>query len=165
MFDLSNPATQLGQSPLRSPSVFNFFRPGFVPPSTALAASKTPAPEFQLVNETSVGGYLNYMQGVIRNGVSCPEPTLPEAAFRNFLPDVLAPYTAELALVGDAAALVARMNLILCAGQLSAATQSTLVAALNATPITATSTASQKLDRVSAAVLVIMASPEYLVQK
>ncbi len=26
-------ANQLGQSPLRSPSVFNFFRPGYVPPS------------------------------------------------------------------------------------------------------------------------------------
>ena len=28
-----DPATTLGQSPLRSPSVFNFFRPGYVPPS------------------------------------------------------------------------------------------------------------------------------------
>ena len=28
----SDPATRLGQSPLRSPSVFNFFRPGYVPP-------------------------------------------------------------------------------------------------------------------------------------
>ena len=165
MFDLSNPATQLGQSPLRAPSVFNFFRPGFVPPSTALAASKTPAPEFQLVNETSVGGYLNFMQNVIRTGITCPEPTLPEAAYRNYIPDVISSYTPELALVGDAAALVARMNLILCAGQLSSATQSTMVAALNATLITATSTASQKLDRVCAAVLLVMASPEYLVQK
>ena len=34
---------QLSQSPLRSPSVFNFFRPGYVPPGTALSASKTPA--------------------------------------------------------------------------------------------------------------------------
>ena len=54
--DLSNPATQLGQSPLRSPSVFNFFRPGYVPPSTALSATQTTAPEFQLVNEKQRGG-------------------------------------------------------------------------------------------------------------
>jgi uncharacterized protein (DUF1800 family) len=165
MFDLSNPATELGQSPLRAPSVFNFFRPGFVPPGTALAASKTPAPEFQLVNETSVGGYLNYMQKVIRAGIFCPEPTVVEAAYRNYVADVAANYAPELALVGDAAALVARLNLILCAGQLSAATQSTIVAALNASPITATSTANQQLDRVSAAVLLVMASPEYLIQK
>ncbi len=42
--DLSNPATQLGQSPLRAPSVFNFFRPGYVPPGTAMAAAQATAP-------------------------------------------------------------------------------------------------------------------------
>jgi uncharacterized protein (DUF1800 family) len=165
IFDLSNPATQLGQSPLRAPSVFNFFRPGFVPPSTALAASKTPAPEFQLVNESSVGGYLNYMQNVIRNGINISAPTLPQTANGNAVLDVAANYAPELALVGDSVALVARLNLILCAGQLSGATQKTIFDALNATPITATSTANQKLDRVSAAVLLVMASPEYLIQK
>ena len=36
--DLSNPATQLGQSPLRPPSVFNFSRPGYVPPPSWCAA-------------------------------------------------------------------------------------------------------------------------------
>ena len=30
--DLSDAASRLGQSPMRSPSVFNFFRPGYVPP-------------------------------------------------------------------------------------------------------------------------------------
>ena len=34
--DTSEPALRLGQSPLRSPSVFNFFRPGYVPPNTRL---------------------------------------------------------------------------------------------------------------------------------
>ncbi|MEO0501213.1 MAG: DUF1800 family protein, partial [Pseudomonadota bacterium] len=36
--DLSDSATRLGQSPMRSPSVFNFYRPGYVPPNTAIAA-------------------------------------------------------------------------------------------------------------------------------
>ena len=35
IYDLSGSDTALGQSPLRSPSVFNFFRPGYVPPNTA----------------------------------------------------------------------------------------------------------------------------------
>jgi uncharacterized protein (DUF1800 family) len=165
IFDLSNAATQLGQSPLRSPSVFNFFRPGFVPPSTPLATSNTPAPEFQLVNESSVGGYLNYLQDIIRNGINCPEPTVPQAAYTNYSRDVTASYTEELALVNDAAGLVARLNLLLCAGQLSAATQTVVVNALNATPLSAASTAAQKLDRVAAAVFLVMASAEYLVQK
>ena len=138
----------LGQSPLFAPSVFNFFRPGFVPPNTALATAKAPVPEFQLVNETTVGGYLNYMQNVVRTGVFVPEPSQAEGLFRNYAPDVTATYTAELALVLDAAALVARLNLLMCAGQLSPATQKIMVDALNATALTASSTANQRLDRV-----------------
>ena len=148
--DLSNAATQLGQSPLRSPSVFNFFRPGYVPPSTALSQG-TVAPEFQLVTESSVGSYLNYMSGVILNGLGSS--------------DITAPYTAELALVTDAAALVQRVSLLMAAGQVSAATQALIVTALNATPVTAASTASLKRNRVAAAVLMVMASAEYLIQK
>ena len=164
--ELGNPATQLGQSPLRSPSVFNFFRPGYVPPSTALSASQTPVPEFQLVNESSVSGYLNYLQGVIRNGIYVNAPDVPNNtsnATNGF--DITASYTAELALVLDAAALVRRLSLLLCAGQLSPATQSLIVNALNATPVTATSNDSVRRDRVAAAVLLVMASSEYLIQK
>lgn len=148
--DLGNPANQLGQSPLRPPSVFNFFRPGYVPPSTALAAADAPAPEFQIVNESSVGGYLNYMQGVIRNGITT---------------DMQPAYAADLALVTDAAALVRRLNLVYAANQLSAATQQLIVNALNATSVTATSTDAVKRNRVAAAVLMVMASADYIVQK
>jgi hypothetical protein len=147
----SDAGNALGQSPLRSPSVFNFFRPGYVPPSTALAAAKAVAPEFQIVNETSVGGYLNFMQGTVRNGLVSG--------------DVRAAYTREMALVTDAPALVARLNLLLCANQLSSDTVNVIVTALNATPVTAASTDVVKLDRIAAAVLMVMACPEYIVQK
>ena len=148
--DLSNAGSQLGQSPLRSPSVFNFFRPGYVPPSTALSAGAV-APEFQIVTESSVGGYLNFMMGVISNGLVSG--------------DITTAYAVELALVTDAAALVRRVNLLLCGGQLSVANQSLIANALNATPITASSSATQKRNRVCAAVLMVMASSEYLIQK
>jgi uncharacterized protein (DUF1800 family) len=148
--DLSNAATQLGQSPLRSPSVFNFFRPGYVSPASTLSAGAV-APEFQLVNESSVGGYLNYMTGVIANGIGAG--------------DIKAVYPAELALVTDAPALVQRLNKLLCAGQLSAATQTLIVTALNATAVTAASSDTVKRNRICAAVLMVMASAEYLIQK
>ncbi|MFM9900818.1 MAG: DUF1800 family protein [Polaromonas sp.] len=164
--DLSSPGTQLGQSPLRPPSVFNFFRPGYVPPSTALSASATPAPEFQLVNESSVGGYLNFMQSQLRDGMriyAADLPNNPSGAATTT--DLTVSYTDELALVLDAAALVRRLNLLLCAGQLSAGNQALIVAALNATALTATSTDSAKRDRVAAAVLMVMAASDYLIQK
>jgi len=164
--DLGNPATQLGQSPLRPPSVFNYFRPGYVPPSTELVANRSVAPEFQIVNESSVGGYLNFLQGVVRNGLYVGAPDQPNAgsnASNGY--DITAAYAAELALVTDAVALVKRLALLLCADQLSASTQTLIVEALNATPVTAASTDAVKRNRVAAAVLMVMASAEYLVQK
>lgn len=148
--DLSDAGTRLGQSPLRAPSVFNFFRPGYVPPGTALTPGKV-APEFQLVNESSVGGYLNFMMGVVDAGFNAG--------------DIKAAYTSELALVTDATALVQRLNLLLCAGQLSAATQTLIVNALQATAVTSSSSATVQRNRVCAAVLMVMASAEYLIQK
>ena len=164
--DLSNTATQLGQSPLRSPSVFNFYRPGYVPAGTALATSRSTAPEFQIVNETTVSGYLNYLQGVLRNGLFVNAPDLPQSASNSTNGyDLTAAYAAELALVLDVPALVARLNRILAAGQLSAGNVSTIVTAATAIAVTASSTDAVKLNRIAAAVLLVMASAEYLVQK
>ena len=165
IFELNNTATQLGQSPLRSPSVFNFFRPGYVPPGTALSASGATAPEFQLVNESTVGGYLNFMQGVIERGINCPNPGVPYAAWNNYAYDVQANYTTELALVADATALVNHVCLVLAADQISSTSRQLMVDALNATPVTTASTQTVKLRRVWAAILMVMASPEYLIQK
>ena len=101
IFELNNAASQLGQSPLRSPSVFNFFRPGYVPPGTALSASGATAPEFQLVNETTVGGYLNFMQSVIERGINCPNPGVPQAAYNNYAYDVQANVGGKIAQLGS----------------------------------------------------------------
>jgi uncharacterized protein (DUF1800 family) len=156
--DLSNPGTQLGQSPLRAPSVFNFFRPGYVPPSAALGAELV-APEFQLVTESSVGGYLNYMMGILDTGINSG--------------DIKATYTREIALAmvptaNNPTDLVARLNLVLCAGQLSEQTANTIsstVGAMAGVVTSATSTATNLRRRVCAAVLLVMASSEFLVQK
>ena len=162
----SSAGSRLAQSPLRSPSVFNFFRPGYVPPSTALATAGAVAPEFQLVNESSVGGYLNYMQGVIRNGIFVNAPDLPNnGSTSNNGVDIKAAYTNELAIVADADALVDRVNLLMTGGQLSAATIKLIADALKTTSVTAASADNAKRDRVAAAIFLVMASAEYLIQK
>ncbi len=144
--DTSNPATRLGQSPLRSPSVFNFFRPGYVPPNSQLGSNGITAPEFQLCNESTVAGYLNFMQGVVANGIGELKPV----------------YTEELALVADAPALVERVALRLAGDGLSAATKATIATALATMKV---DTEARQLNRVQAAVLLVMASPEYQIQK
>ena len=169
MGDLSNPGTQLGQSPLRAPSVFNYFRPGYVPPSTALVPVRAVAPEFQIVSETSVAGYLNFMMGVIRRGIRVNDPDLPHNVPGSKNPkngfDLQARYDKELELTFSAPALMGRLNLLLCAGQLSVATMGTLTRALEATPLAPNASRDSRLDRVASAVLMVMASAEYLVQK
>jgi len=153
--DMSDAGSRLSQSPLRSPSVFNFFRPGYVAPGTTLSTGKV-APEFQLVNESSVGGYLNYMYTTITSGLGDNRA------------DIKAAYTAEITLANTPGALVQRMNLLLCAGQLSSATVSLIANAVVTMPgvvTSTTTTATNMRNRVCATVLLIMASAEYLIQK
>ncbi|HZF85556.1 MAG TPA: hypothetical protein VE084_18740, partial [Burkholderiaceae bacterium] len=58
-----------------------------------------------------------------------------------------------------------RLALLFTANQLSAATKSLIVDALGDPAVTASSTDAVKLNRITAAVLLVMACPEYLVQK
>jgi uncharacterized protein (DUF1800 family) len=143
--NVSDPSTRLGQSPLRSPSVFNFFRPGYVPPNSALGTLNLNAPEFQITNESTVVGWANWAQTFVQSGVGETRPD----------------YTAELALATDATALVKRVSLLLSGDTLSAATLATIGTAVGS--ISAT-TDTGKRNRVYAAIHLVLCAPEYLVQ-
>jgi uncharacterized protein (DUF1800 family) len=144
--DTSSTATRLGQSIGHSPSVFNYFRPGYAPPNTSISASNLVGPEFQITSEPSVIAYVNYMQSLIQNGAG----------------DAKADYTAILTKAADSQALVDEMNLVLAAGQLSTATLTTIKTAIDS--ISATTTTGP-LNRVYTAILLTMASPDYIAQK
>jgi hypothetical protein len=131
--------------PLRAASVFNFFRPGYVPPQTQLAAQNLLAPEFQILTEPTVVSYINYMAGTVNNA-------------RN----VKADYTYEKTLATDPASLVAHLNLCLAAGNVSDANLSLISGAVSS--ISATTDAGV-LNRIYAAILMIMSSPDYLIQR
>lgn len=144
--DTSDPATRLGQSPLRSPTVFNFFRPGYVPPNTAIANAHLVAPEFQLANESSVIGFVNFMQKVV------------SASVADLTPD----YSSILSLADTPVALVAELNLLLAANQLTSANLQKISDALASMP---TGTEARRKNRVYAALTLVLASPEFIVQK
>jgi uncharacterized protein (DUF1800 family) len=147
----------LGQSPLAAPSVFNFWRPGFVPPATTQVGQRGfNAPEFQIVDEVSTAGYINTINGAITNGIGTGN-------------DVRAAYTAELAIADGADALVERLNRVLLAGQISTTLRARVLEAVNSIAIPATGAQAQidaaRLNRVRTAILLIVASPDYLVQR
>lgn len=147
--DLSNPSTKLGESPLQSPNVFFFFQPGYAPPQTALHDNGITAPEFGITNESSVAGYMNFIKNLIANGIG----------------GVPGNYGAVQPLVnqgGNSAALLAELNVLIAAGQISGTSLNMMQSALDTID---TSTAAGANNRLYAALTLIMCTPEYLVQK
>jgi uncharacterized protein (DUF1800 family) len=142
----TDPASRLGQSPLRSSSVFNFFRPGYVPPNSAVATAGMVAPEFQITNESSVVGYLNYMQGVVKNGAGDVKPT----------------YAALLLLADSTQSLLDELNLVMAGGQLSDTTLALIKGALDTMGF---GTDALRLNRIYTALVLVLAAPEFIIQK
>jgi uncharacterized protein (DUF1800 family) len=60
-------STQLGQHPYESTSVFNFYRPGYVPPQSALGTAGMLAPEMQIMDETTAIGWINTVSDLLRS--------------------------------------------------------------------------------------------------
>ena len=69
MSDTSDPSTGVGQAPMRSPSVFNFFRPGYKAPQTQMSAQDKVAPEMQIMSETSVLYYASSLAQMLEQGI------------------------------------------------------------------------------------------------
>ncbi|MBI1198468.1 MAG: DUF1800 family protein [Phenylobacterium sp.] len=148
--------TSLGQAPLMSPSVFNFYRPGYSPPGTRLSADGRVAPEFQIVDEVTVAGYLNTMQATIAFGIGGAH-------------DVKSDYATELDLARDPGALADRLNLLLLSGRMSSQLRRQIIEAVEDVrlpPNAAEPKATNALrGRVWVGIYLTMASPEYLVQR
>jgi uncharacterized protein (DUF1800 family) len=157
-------ATSLGQSPLRAPSVFNFYRPGYIAPGTQSAAAGLVAPELQIAHETSAAGYVNYMRDTVSGGVGATNSGFNR---RDVQPD----FSAEIALADQPAALVERVTTKLTYGTAPAALKTEITTAISAITIPAATGSNQtqidnaKRNRVNAAVLLTLVSPEFQVQK
>ena len=157
LINSTSASTSLSQSALASPSVFNFFRPGYVPPNTRLGAQNLTAPELQIVDEVTVAGYLNTMQSAIGSGIGTSN-------------DVSSTYANEVAVANDPSALADRVGRFLIYGQMSAGLKAKIVDAVTAVAVPGgTATQAQinaaLLNRAKLAVFMAMASPEYLAQR
>jgi uncharacterized protein (DUF1800 family) len=139
-------ADRMGQSPLRAASVFNFFRPGYQPPKSALAAQGLVAPEFQITDESTVIGYANFMFRVLPFGSA------------GVVPD----YSDWLPLATDPVALVDRVNLLFTGRTLGADTVASLVTAVSSINMV---DPQGPLRRVLSAMLIVLCCPEFMVQR
>ncbi|AMS30327.1 DUF1800 domain-containing protein [Aquidulcibacter sp.] len=151
-------STSLGQSPMASPSVFNFFRPGYTPPNTKTGTQGLVAPEMQIVDEVTVAGYMNTMQTTVNTGIGTSS-------------DVKLSYVKEMAVAADPAALVDRVNYLLTYGNMTAARRQQIIDAVTAVTIPSGGTTTQAqidaalLNRSKLAVYLTVVSPDYILQR
>jgi uncharacterized protein (DUF1800 family) len=159
-------SSSLMESPLRSPTVFNFYYPGYEFPG-ALASAGLTTPEFQLTTASGVSAQMNFIEGGIlgntgnTNGLSSFYSGNGSIVL-NLKPWMTPAYTANTGV----ASMVSSLSTLLAAGEISPTVQSTIVSYITnnftySTPPTQT----QMRDRVRAAVHLIASSPDYMIQK
>jgi uncharacterized protein (DUF1800 family) len=133
------------QRPLSSPSVFNFYSPGFLPPGE-MSQAGVAGPEFQILHEgTVVDGY-NFIEYFVMN---------PVDGATGYQHD----YGPWESLAGNPAAMVDKMSLLLTGGTLSSASRTIIVDAVTKV------SSSKPTDRVKMAIMLFMIAPDYKVQK
>ena len=146
-----DPIYGLGEMSLRSPTVFNWFAPGYVPPGTSIAAAGLTAPEMQMTDVSTVVGYLNYMQGAI-------------GASSNAGPDVFSYYSTEMGLAANPDQLLDRVNLLLMAGEMDSTLRSQIITAVSSISIPSgdqDAINAALANRVKTAIYLTMAAPAY----
>jgi hypothetical protein len=161
-------SSSLAQTPLRSPTVFNFFYPNYEFPG-ALAAAGLTTPEFQLTSDTTVALQMNFLAGGILNNSGNTNGLSSFASGNGSVVLDIGPWmTPQYASSAGLPTLVEALNTLLVAGQLSAGAQAAIAAyAGNQVnfPYGLPATASQMRDRVRAVVHLILTSPDFTIQK
>lgn len=164
LWDTSNPGA-LAQHPYRAPSVFNFYRPGYIAPGTQSGDAGLTVPELQIVNASSVAGYANFMTFfALEFSRFAQDNTFVTAddAQNSLRPD----YTDEIALADDPAVLVDHLDDLLVYGMMSDETKADIETAIENIALT---NGDPDYDgarfRVQIAVLMAMTSPDYIVQR
>ncbi len=163
-----DPANGLGQSPLRAPSVFNFYRPGYVPPEGQAGALGMTVPELQTTTETSVAGQVRHLMRLVTTGVG--RKGLLDAGTA---PDLTLPLSTLSAQAANPATLVDTVCARLLGPAATPALKSALLSGVQALPVPAlradrgnqAAVNAALLARVQLAVLMAASSPEFIVQK
>jgi hypothetical protein len=156
----------LFQTPLNSPTVFNFFYPDYKFPGI-LASSGMTTPEFQLTSDTSAVLQMNFFatsifnNGNNTNGLSSFTGGSGDIAL-DLGPWMTPDYTADSGIP----ALVDALSSLLCAGQVSDGTKQIIVTyvANPRFPYT-TPTAIEMRDRVKAVAHLLVTSSEFAIQR
>ena len=161
-----NSGTDLAQTPLNAPTVFNFFFPDYKYPG-ALATNNVTTPEFQLTTDTNVVTLTNSIASAILSSSNTNGLTSYRSGGGTITMDLSVYMTAAQTSNAGIPALVDKLGDLLTGGQMTPAAKTTVInfVANNTNFPYTTPTATQMRDRVRAVVHLILTSAEYAVQK
>jgi hypothetical protein len=154
IWDLGAPA-YLNQSPIHSPSVFNFYRPDYAP-SGPVSQNRLVAPEFEITNASSVAGFADFSQWGIINGFD----HYNSDTGKQILPD----YSYYLGLTTTPTQLIDELDMVLCAGGMNASYKAQIAQGVGKV-FWSGNPSGQALERLNMALWLIINSPDYSVQK
>lgn len=149
-----NTDSSLAQTPLRAPTVFNFYEPNYVQPGT-LASAGLFAPEYQILNDTTAMTVPNLLWTYLYSNRAVESDTDNQTLGIRF-------DASMLSLANTPQALADYMNLTLASGSLPKATTDRIVTAVSAMP--ATSEANRR-ERVRSTAYLTLISPNGAIQK
>jgi uncharacterized protein (DUF1800 family) len=149
IYSFPNPQKNYAQRPLGAPSVFNFYLPDYLPPGE-LADAGLYGPEFQIINESTAVSTANDLTGRANDYVGNPA---------NDDTTIAIDLSALMQLAATPSALVGQLNHDLMYGAMSASMSTTLTNMVTALP------ASNPTGRVVGALQVLLASPEFAIEK
>lgn len=155
--DTTGAQSSLGQQAFVAPTVFNFYRPGFVAPGTRSGENNMTVPEFQIVNENSHIGYMNFMTDFAFDRALERDPN-----FESYKPD----YSEEVALSDTPSALIEHLDDLLTGGRMTEFEKDQIIDIIATMPINVSSTELAEQDRydiVHVAVAMVINSPSYTV--
>lgn len=155
----------IGQSPLKSPSVFNFYRPGYVPSGTSWPSWML-GPEFQITNETTTAGYVNAIYNIVRDGIYITGAD-NNIAWKNGVNgfDLAPNYEPWFNIMHETDRFLDSLNLHLCANRLTSSNRSLIRNVLLSFNITANSNLEFKKNAMASVLLLILCSPEFLIEE
>ena len=148
--------TALSQHAYQAPSVFNFYKPGYLAPRTQTGSAGLTAPELQITTSTTVISYPNFISyyalGLVNELVEDNgQPTSFEAD-----------YAAQTALAHDPQALLDNLDTLLTHGTLGAQARARIAEAVALLP----DRYDEDLElRARLASVMVMTTPDYLVQR
>lgn len=145
------------QLPFSSPSVFNFYRPGYIAPNSLTGSEGLTIPEFQITNSNTIFGYIDTISQYIY--------ATRRSRSGEYEGGLRADYTSLYSLAHNPAQLFDHVDLLLTGGRLSSTVRKRYLDLANQTSIELDTEERDRLDRIRLCVSMVMTSPNYLIQK